>query len=146
MFDPHVRPATAADADQLEWLEQRARAALVGARGGDRWLADHPARTGRWQEVIERDLVFVAELDDVCLGYLVGSVDGELAIVEEPFVAEQARENGFGDALLAAFMDASREAGARILDGTALPGDRETKNLYERAGIKARLITVSTEL
>ena len=37
-------------------------------------------------------------------------------------------------------------AGARLLEGHALPGDRQTKNLYERAGIKARLITVSTTL
>ena len=34
----------------------------------------------------------------------------------------------------------------RALEGEALPGDRETKNLYERAGITARLITVSKSL
>jgi len=32
------------------------------------------------------------------------------------------------------------------IEGEALPGDRETKNLYERARITARLIVVSSEL
>ncbi len=43
-------------------------------------------------------------------------------------------------------IEAGRRAGMRLLEGEALPGDRDTKNLYERAGIKARLITVSIEL
>ena len=43
-------------------------------------------------------------------------------------------------------MDIAVEAGASVLEGQALPGDRETKNLYERAGITARLITVSRRL
>ena len=33
-----------------------------------------------------------------------------------------------------------------VVEGTALPGDRDTKNLYERAGITARKIIVSTRL
>jgi len=50
------------------------------------------------------------------------------------------------DDLLAAAIDRARERGCAVLEGTALPGDRDTKNLYERAGITARLITVSTRL
>ena len=42
--------------------------------------------------------------------------------------------------------DEARHRGCSLLEGASLPGDRETKNLYERAGIKARLITVSTEI
>jgi hypothetical protein len=33
-----------------------------------------------------------------------------------------------------------------VLEGTALPGDRDTKNLYERAGVVARKIVVSKPL
>lgn len=146
MFDPLVRPASAHDADQLAALERDARASLVGARGGDRWLADHPPRGERWGEVIERDEVVVAIIDDVVVGYIVGGLDGTLARVLEPYVAPQARECGFGDELLAALIARFRELGAKTLDGEALPGDRETKNLYERAGIKARLIITSTDL
>jgi hypothetical protein len=32
------------------------------------------------------------------------------------------------------------------IDALALPGDRDTKNLYERNGIVARLITAAREL
>ena len=58
----------------------------------------------------------------------------------------EARELGFGDWLLEAALHAARDAGSTVLEGTALPGDRDTKNLYERAGIKARKITVSLPL
>ena len=59
---------------------------------------------------------------------------------------KHARELGFGDALLAAMIDIGRSRGCRHVEAHALPGDRETKNLYERAGITARLITVSRRL
>ena len=51
-----------------------------------------------------------------------------------------------GDGLLGAAMDAARAQGARRLDALALPGDRATKNLYERAGVVARAIILSTRL
>ena len=66
--------------------------------------------------------------------------------VDQVFVTPEARGLGFGDALLAAGLAHARAVGARLFEGEALPGDRETKNLYERAGITARLITVSTRL
>lgn len=56
------------------------------------------------------------------------------------------REVGFGDWLLEAALAGARLHGCEVLEGTALPGDRATKNLYERAGIKARKITVSVRL
>ena len=39
-----------------------------------------------------------------------------------------------------------RRSGAVAVEGQALPGDRHTKNLYERAGIVARLITTFRRL
>ena len=69
-----------------------------------------------------------------------------LAAVGEVYVTPPARELGFGDALLDAAIVDARSSGATMLEGESLPGDRDTKNLYERAGIKARLITVSTPL
>ena len=90
--------------------------------------------------------MFVALIDEVIVGYLVGSVHDDVFAIDEVFVHEQAREVGFGDELLAAAVASGRAAGLRLLEGEALPGDRDTKNLFERAGIKARLITVSTEL
>src|SRR5690606_39088611 len=134
--------ASPADADQLSRLEAEARGILVDQRGGQRWLADHPA--GAW--ALPERLVHVAHIDDVVVGYLVASQEGDLARVDDVYVTAAARELGFGDALLEATIVAVRATGARTLDAEALPGDRDIKNLYERAGIKARLIVVSTPL
>lgn len=146
MIDPNVRPASTDDVAQLAWLEQRSRAALVGQRGGDRWLETHPERAGAWQAAVVGGGVLVAHIDEVIVGYLVVAVRRRTAMVDDVFVLDEARELGFGDALLAAALASARGAGATLLEGEALPGDRNTKNLYERAGITARLITVSTPL
>ena len=69
-----------------------------------------------------------------------------VAEVEGIFVTPLAREVGLGEMLLAAMIDTAGSAGAREIDATALPGDRETKNLFERFGLVARLIVVSRRL
>lgn len=66
--------------------------------------------------------------------------------MDRVFVVEQARQLGFGDALLAAAMELAVSNHCVAIEANALPGDRETKNLYERAGIKARNIIVSRPL
>jgi GNAT superfamily N-acetyltransferase len=150
MIDPVVRTARRADVDALRLLEAEARAALVTARGGSRWLDEHPELGAAWPDALAERQVFVAVLDvegaDVVVGYLVLDVAGTIARIDQVFVTPDAREVGFGDALVEAAESAAREIGAAVLEGQALPGDRETKNLYERAGITARLITVSRRL
>jgi GNAT superfamily N-acetyltransferase len=146
VIDPVVRAAVVADASQLAWLEAEARAQLADQRGGPRWLQTHPSVGERWSERVARGGVFVAPIDDVVVGYLVVTADGRVARIDDVYVTPEARELGFGDELLAAAIRRARESGAELLEGEALPGDRDTKNLYERAGIKARLITVSTPL
>ncbi len=69
-----------------------------------------------------------------------------VARIDQVFVDADARELGFGDALVAAAMDWGREVGAELIEAETLPGDRNLKNLYERAGVTARLITVSKRL
>jgi GNAT superfamily N-acetyltransferase len=154
MIDPVVRPARRADVDALQMLEDEARAGLDEARGGVRWLEEHPPIGSRWAEVVAARSVFVAEIGDVegldqppaVVGYLVLDVDGEVARIDQVFVTPGARELGFGDALVEAATDVARSASATYLEGEALPGDRDTKNLFERARITARLITVSRRL
>jgi GNAT superfamily N-acetyltransferase len=146
MIDPDVRPADPADASQLSWLESEARATLADRRGGDRWLATHDARASGWAQAIADLHVLVAHIDVVLVGYLVLVTGDEVALVDDVYVTPEARELGFGDALLATGLDVAKAAGCSLLEGSSLPGDRETKNLYERAGIKARLITVSTPI
>jgi GNAT superfamily N-acetyltransferase len=165
MIDPVVRRARGADAGALAALEAEARAALVDARGGARWLEEHPAVGPGWAAEVETGAVFVAVLSapptagtdgvagvqaveavEVVVGYLALAVDGGVARITQVFITPDARELGFGDALIDVATDAARDAGAAVIEGEALPGDRETKNLYERAGITARLITVSRRL
>ncbi len=142
-MDQVVRRATPTDISALDELEAEARHAVLSTRGGQRWCEVVPARTGRW---LEGDtVVFLAVLEHVPVGYLVLRC-GEVAEVESVWVTPGAREVGFGDWLLEAALNAAIEAGSRLLEGTALPGDRDLKNLFERAGIVARAITVSVQL
>lgn len=150
MIDPLVRRARADDSEFVRALEATARAALVDARGGRRWLDEHPLVGDGWPAAIASRGVFVADLvvGDLALlvGYLVLDRIGDLARVDQVFVLDEARQLGFGDALLGLALEDARTSGAALFEGQALPGDRDTKNLYERAGITARLITVSTRL
>jgi GNAT superfamily N-acetyltransferase len=145
VIDPLVRPATLEDAEQLRELEHEARAALVGQRGGDRWLDEHPLIGDRWPRVSSD--VYVGTIDEVVIGYIVADLgDDGIVRIDQVWVTPEARELGFGDALLAVAIDVARESGAVAVEGQALPGDRHTKNLYERAGIVARLITTFRRL
>ena len=140
MIDPTVRPARTDDLAQLDLLEHEARGALVGQRGGDRWLVENPRVP--WTDRLENSDVWAAHIDDVVVGYLVAVLgDDRIVRIDQVWVTPGAREVGFGDGLLAAAIDLARSAGAVAVEGQALPGDRHTKNLYERAGIVARLIT-----
>lgn len=143
MIDPTVRPADTPDEADLDQLEEAARAGLVEVRGGPRLLELVPPRRGRWfGDGVE---TLVAVLDGWCVGYLVG-LPGDIWVVESVYVMPEVRELGFGDELLATAIASARRAGAVRLEATALPGDRETKNLYERAGVTAKAITVALEL
>jgi GNAT superfamily N-acetyltransferase len=145
VIDPIVRradPARDDDMSQLALLESEARAALVDQRGGERWLAEHPEVGDGWAGRCSDGDVYAAVIDDVLVGYLVADLgDDSIVRIDQVWVTPEARELGFGDNLLAAAIDAARSRGAVAVEGQALPGDRHTKNLYERAGIVARLIT-----
>jgi len=149
MIDPTIRRCRADDGDvaQLELLEREAREALVGQRGGDRWLVEHPAVGAHWRERCSSADVWVAHIDDVVVGYMVAELGEDLIVrIDQVWVSPLAREVGFGDALLEHAIASARERGAIGVEGESLPGDRQTKNLYERAGIVARLITTYRDL
>jgi ribosomal protein S18 acetylase RimI-like enzyme len=146
MVDPVVRRARRDDVEQLEALEVEARASLVGQRGGDRWLETHALRGSQWAEVVEQERVEAAVIDSVVVGYLVSHHVQRVAYIDEVYVTPDAREVGFGDALVEVATAEARSAGCTVIEAEALPGDRDGKNLYERAGITARLIVVSKAL
>jgi GNAT superfamily N-acetyltransferase len=144
MIDPTVRAADPTNGDdlaQLALLEREARAALVGQRGGERWLVEHPAVDDAWALRCNESDVYVAGIDEVVVGYLVADLGSDHVVrIDQVWVTPEARELGFGDELLATAIASARTRGAVAVEGQALPGDRQTKNLYERAGIVARLI------
>jgi GNAT superfamily N-acetyltransferase len=157
LIDPSVRRAGPGDAAILGGLEASARTALVEARGGRRWLDAHAEIGDAWPQAIEQRTVFVAVIPadggadgaDTVVGFLVADlVDDPMLVIriDQVFVVEEARELGFGDALVDAAISWGREAGAELVEAETLPGDRNLKNLYERARVTARLITVSRRL
>jgi ribosomal protein S18 acetylase RimI-like enzyme len=142
-----VRRAEPTDVAQLNQLEAEARHHLIDQRGGAALLAEQPP-VGDWGSAIDDNTrwIGVAELDGFVVGYLELAVTGDIAVVRQVYVQPEARELGFGDGLLDAARREAQRHGSSALEGFALPGDRETKNLFERAGITARKIIVSTRL
>jgi GNAT superfamily N-acetyltransferase len=152
--DEFVRPAGAPDEAVLVALETEARAGVAAMdRGGRQWLDEHPCLgpTG-WAVRLEDPgwASVVSGLDGVVLGY--GSMRRPggrrlaVASIEAIFVTPEGRELGLGEAMLAQLTADAAEHGAAEVEATALPGDRDTKNLFERAGLVARLIVVSRRL
>ena len=147
-----TRRASESDCEVLENLESEARANLDHFRGGIR-LGDEFELVGkRWSSVITDSSTntFVAGVDETVMGYLVAKLgqtnSGKIATIEQVFVTKDARNIGIGDALVSATIAWAKAESLVALDGFALPGDRETKNLFERSGLVARLITVTTDL
>jgi GNAT superfamily N-acetyltransferase len=104
---------------------------------------------GEWAALTDGpNPVWVATIDDVVVGYLHldVSADASTATVRQVYVQPEARELGLGDALLETAMHHARAAGCTALEAVALPGDRDTKNLYERAGVTARLLVMRRTL
>jgi ribosomal protein S18 acetylase RimI-like enzyme len=147
VIDPIVRAATSDDQDALRALELEARAALNDQRGGEIWLVEHPLIGDEWGARCHSGDVFVGTIDDVVIGYIVAELGADRVVrIDQVWVTPEARELGFGDELLATAIRSAQVRGATAVEGQALPGDRHTKNLYERAGIVARLITTFRRL
>jgi len=146
------RPATEKDVDILALLEKEARKSLNDFRGADRLANEVPEIGDKWLQELNKDavLVLVGGFDSVVTGYLVArkteKENNQIATIEQVFVTHDARNLGVGDALVTTALTWAREQKLHALDALALPGDRETKNLYERSGLVARLVTVTKKL
>jgi hypothetical protein len=92
-------------------------------------------------------LVLVAGLGSTVMGSLVASQASEYVWdIESVFVESKCREIGIGDALVIACLNELRLRKATWVQSHALPGDRATKNLFERHGLVAQTITVGKSL
>lgn len=116
----------------------------------------------RWPEALGRagfaDLiedgaarVWVGALDDASMGFAAARIevlaDGRaLAALDALYVLAEARGVGLGEALMDEVLAWASAAGAAGVDAVALPGDRVTKNFFERYGLTARALQVHRPL
>ena len=127
-----VRRSTGADAEVLSVIESRAAVESQRYRGN--LDSTHP------------DSWAVAQMDGTVVGAAsFGDRDG-VRTVGIVHVLTDFRGIGTGDALVQWLMDDARGRGLRAVRATALPGDRQTKNLFERFGLVARAIQVERTL
>ncbi len=141
-----TRIARGDDLATCQELEVEARHEAREVRGSQEFFATHP------DAVMQppRGTTVVAVADEHCIGFatleFVPSDGARHALITRMFVTADARQVGVGDALVAAARATAVEHGCAWLDALALPGDRATKNLYERNGLTARLLIASTRL
>ena len=144
---PVVRLASFADAQECERLDTEARQETAGARGADAFFAEQPVG---FLAGDASGFSLVADVDGVVVGFATVRTtrvgEGLVASIVRVFVTARARRVGVGDALIAAARAKARERGCTRIDAMALPGDRDTKNLYERNGLTARLIVATSAL
>lgn len=157
-----IRAATAEDLGVIGSLIADVHAELAPERGGAIWLQSD-ARSAPFAASLAADLVeslddgdqavhlMVGGIDDVVLGVAVSRRralhDGRFIVhVDELVVAPDARGVGLGVALLDEATTWATSIGAVGIESVALPGQRATKNFFEAAGMKARLLTVFRDL
>ncbi|MEY2471738.1 MAG: hypothetical protein QOK28_1067 [Actinomycetota bacterium] len=152
---PGVRTAVEADLPFVVAMADAAAAALHGSRGAELMLLrESPppdaAQLAAWLDA-QDTTVLVGVLDDVPVGAAVAHVEvlpnsARLAVVTMLWVDDDARSVGVGEEILNGLIDWARAAGCVSIDAYALPGERITKNFFEAADFKARLLTVSHRL
>ncbi len=149
MIDPIVRVAVVFDCAELARLESLARGGIADVRGGALRLQECQ-QVDDWAALVDDpdSRVFVGEIDAVVVAYAVLRLDAQRdrGIISHAYVEIEARELGFGDTMIEFAIAAVRGAGLTGIEATALPGDRDTKNLFERAGLTARKLTVYKSL
>ena len=145
-----VRQAFSDDVEELQRFEVEARSQLELFRGGLRLANELPIVGPLWADRINspRWIVFVAGFDEVAMGYMCidYGAQRDAPLIEAVYVTADARELGLGDAMVSAAIEECARRGAYAIDAYALPGDRETKNLFERSGLTARLLIVTKTL
>jgi ribosomal protein S18 acetylase RimI-like enzyme len=147
-----ARAASAAEVARVAELALALRGELRQERGGLLW-ATRESRPEPLEAAIgsllARDdaAVLVGTYDDAVVGYGTAWVDelrdgSRLGVIDEIYVEPEARGVGVGESLVSHLVAFCREAGCAGVDATALPGHRQAKNFFERAGFSARLLVM----
>lgn len=150
-----ARPADEGDVQDLAQLLVEAEADMSPQRGGAALLASHERATSATDTVLaalndDDTMVWCGVWEGVVVGYSIArsSHEGDAMIVTitDLYTTPQARDVGIGEVLLETAIAWAIGIDAVAIDAHALPGARESKNLYERLGLTARLITVRRDL
>jgi ribosomal protein S18 acetylase RimI-like enzyme len=133
-----IREATADDAADLITFSRASEAESALYRGS-RW--SQPS------ESILDTLTLVGGVGTTVMGSLRAVRTSESTwYVESVFVAKECREVGIGDALMLDALRRMTDQSATRVESSAMPGDRATKNLFERHGLVAQTILVGKSL
>lgn len=133
-------------------LLQQAHRQQLDQRDGDIWATANalPLTEERIADRAANGLVMVGTVLEVPVGVLVArhqQVSGKrLALIEELYTEPAARGVGVGRRLIEAVEAWALETGCIGIESMALPGDRNTKNFFEAAGLIARAIVVHRRL
>jgi RimJ/RimL family protein N-acetyltransferase len=129
-----IRPVRPGEGGKLRELRLRAL-----ADAPDAFSATYEGDAARPPEWWERQDVVIAERDGRWLGMVGRFVDPDLpavAILWGTWVDPSARGSGAGRALLAAALEAVRDAGLRRAELTVADGARGAERLYAAAGLR----------
>ncbi len=136
-------------------LFDSARLSLDDVKGAELWKRlESKGDNGPaiFQEYLDHDekVIVLGEYDHYPFGYILldlQQIGRKIASnIQEVFVDIEARNVGLGETMMSLAIDWSRNRGATLLLGRTFPGDRSTKNFFERHHVTARLIEVSTDL
>lgn len=154
-----ARPARPEELSTCARLLEEARDRATTLRGGpellaawllpaapdpitEQWLTQHWSGGDR--------VLLVGTIDQVAVGVGAGHVTrhaGErVGVVDCCYVEAAARGVGVGTALAQALVAWFTAAACVAIDAPALPGDRETKQLFESQGLSARLLVLRRRL
>jgi GNAT superfamily N-acetyltransferase len=151
-----ARAATAADVPVIVELARALRAELRDLRGGALWETREAMAEpldDRVRSLLARDdaCVLAGVIDDAIVGYGITELESlrdatRLAVIRELYVEPGARAVGVGEAIANGFVAYATTKECVGIDATALPGHREAKNFFERAGFTARALTMHRRL
>lgn len=149
-----ARVASPGDLARMAVLAGRAIEEAASRRGGR-------ALVGRWQStdidelrtalaaaMAEQDIrAWVGTIDEAVVGVVLARAEsGSAGRIPLMFVEPEARGVGVGEAMLDEATVWLAETGCLTIDIRVLPGDRDTKQFLEGAGMVARLLVMSRTL
>jgi len=158
-----ARPFHDTDLQQCAALLRQSFDALRGFRGGSHALtvmSDGAVPPGALEP--EPVALLRSWTSDAAHHVIVGTVEGEVVgvaaghcergggeavgVVDVVYVEPDARGVGVGTAMAQALLDWFAAAGCQGVDAPALPGDRQSKQLFESFGLSARLLILHRRL